>query len=131
MANMLAVDDDEKIRELLHVRLRRKRHPVMTASDGQKGIELFRLERPQVTMLDFEVPDRDGRAVLREIRAVDPPAPVIMLTGDGTEAREKQTGELGVTELLAIWFSLHELEAAVNLVVLPADQDRKKRARRA
>ena len=83
MAKILAVDDDEKIRGLLHVMLRRKGHHVITASSGQPGIDLFRRERPHVTILDFEMPDMDGLAVLREIRAVDPQAPVIMLTGAG------------------------------------------------
>jgi len=94
----------------------------MTARDGQQGIELFRRERPQVTMLDFEVPDRDGRAVLREIRAVDPQAPVIMLTSAGSEERMKQARKLGLTEFLAKDFSLHELGAALNLVVRPPDK---------
>ncbi len=69
MANILAVDDDEKIRELLSTLLRRKGHHVLTASHGQKGIEVFRRERPDVTILDFEMPDMDGLAVLRQIRA--------------------------------------------------------------
>ena len=128
MANILAVDDDEKIRGLLHVMLRRTGHPVMTASYGQKGVELFRRERPHESSLDFEMPDRDGLAVLQEIRAVDPQAPVIMLTGSGTDERKKQARELGVTEFLAKGFSLHELEAALNLVVLPPDQDSRTRA---
>lgn len=131
MANILAVDDDGKIRELLHVMLRRKGHHVTTASSGQKGIELFRRERPHVTILDFEMPDMDGLAVLREIRAVDPRAPVIMLTGAGSVEREKQARELGVTEFLAKGFSLHELGAALNLVLLPPDQDSSKSACRA
>ena len=131
MANILAVDDDEKIRELLHVMLRRKGHHVITASNGQQGIELFRRERPHVTILDFNMPDMDGLAVLREIRAVDPQTPVIMLTGAGTEERKKHARELGVTEFLVKGFSLHELGAALNLVLLPADQDSRKSARRA
>jgi len=106
---------------MLHVMLRRKGHHVMTASDGQKGIELFRRERPHVTILDFEMPDMDGPAVLREIRPVDPRPPVIMLTGAGTDARKQQARELGVTEFLAKGFSLHKLGAARNLVLLPAD----------
>ncbi|MBI3355931.1 MAG: response regulator [Nitrospirae bacterium] len=129
MANILAVDDDEKIRELLHVVLRRKGHHVITASYGQKGIELFRRERPHVTILDFEMPDMDGLAVLRDIRAVDPQAPVIMLTGAGSDEREKQARQLGVTEFLAKGFSLHELGAALNLVLRPPDQDKSTSAR--
>ena len=124
MANILAVDADEKIRDLLYTILRRKGHHALTAGQDQKGIDVFRRERSHVTILDFEMPDMDGLAVLRQIRAIDPHAPVIMLTGGGTEAREKQAGELGVTEFLAKGFSLHELGAAVKLVVLPADQDK-------
>jgi DNA-binding response OmpR family regulator len=122
MANILAVDDDEKIRELLSTLLRRKGHHVLTASHGQKGIDVFRRERPHVTILDFEMPDIDGLEVLRQIRAIDPHAPVIMLTGAGTEAREKQARELGVTDFLAKGFSLHELGATLNQVLKQPDQ---------
>ncbi|MBK5281652.1 MAG: response regulator [Nitrospiraceae bacterium] len=131
MANILAVDDDEKIRELLQVMLRRKGHHVITAHNGQQGIELFRRERPQVTILDVEMPDMDGLAVLRAIRAVDSQASVIMLTGAGSDERKQQARALGVTEFLAKGFSLHELGAALNLILLPPDQDNRTRARRA
>ena len=131
MATILAVDDDEKIRELLHVMLRRKGHHVITANNGQQGIELFRRERPHVTILDFEMPDMDGLAVLRAIRAVDSQASVIMLTGAGSDERKQQARALGVTEFLAKGFSLHELGAALNLVLLPPDQDSSQNARRA
>jgi DNA-binding response OmpR family regulator len=131
MANILAVDDDVKIRELLHVMLRRKGHHVITANNGQQGIELFRRERPQITILDFEMPDMDGLAVLRAIRAVDSQASVIMLTGAGSDERKQQARALGVTEFLAKGFSLHELGAALNLVLLPPDQDSSQNARRA
>jgi DNA-binding response OmpR family regulator len=131
MAKILAVDDDEKIRGLLHVMLRRKGHHVITASSGQPGIDLFRRERPHVTILDFEMPDMDGLAVLREIRAIDPQAPVIMLTGAGTDERKRQARELGVTEFLAKGFSLHELGAALNLLLPPANQDSRKSTLRA
>ena len=123
MANILAVDDDQKIRELLSTLLKRKGHHVLTADHGQKGIDVFRRERPHVTILDFEMPDIDGLEVLRQIRAIAPHAPVIMLTGAGTEAREKQARELGVTDFLAKGFSLHELGAALNQILKQPGQD--------
>jgi DNA-binding response OmpR family regulator len=76
-----------------------------------------------VTILDFEMPDIDGLEVLRQIGAIDPHAPVIMLTGAGTEAREKQARELGVTDFLAKGFSLHELGAALNQILKQPGQD--------
>ena len=121
MANILTVDDDEKIRDLLCTILRRKGHHVHTADHGQKGIDVFRRERPQVTILDFEMPDIDGLEVLRQIRAIDPHAPVIMLTGVATEAREKQARELGAVGFLAKGFSLHELGATLDQVLKQPD----------
>ena len=67
-----------------------------------------------MTILDFEMPDMDGLAVLKQIREIDPRALVIMLTGAGTETLEKQARELGVTDFLAKGFSLHEVGAALN-----------------
>ena len=121
MANILTVDDDEKIRDLLCTILRRKGHHVHTADHGQKGIDVFRRERPQVTILDFEMPDIDGLEVLRQIRAIDPHASVIMLTGVATEAREKQARELGAVGFLAKGFSLHELGATLDQVLKQPD----------
>ena len=62
------------------------------------------------------MPDMDELAVL-QIREMAPHAPVIMLTGVGTEARE-----LGVTDFLAKGFSLHELGATLNQVLKQPDQ---------
>src|SRR4029079_8730469 len=114
MANILAVDDDEKIRDLLSTLLRRKGHHVLTASHGQKGIDVFRRERPDVTILDFEMPDMDGLAVLRQIREIDPHAPVIMLTGAGTDVLEKQARGVGVTAFLRKGLLLHAPGAAAT-----------------
>jgi DNA-binding response OmpR family regulator len=108
------MDDDEQICELLSTLLKRKRHHVFTADHGQKGIDVFRRERSHVTILDFEMPDIDGPEVLRQIRAIAPHAPVIMLTGAGMEVREKQARELGVTDFRSKGFSLHELGKALN-----------------
>ena len=80
---------------------------MLTADHGLKGIDVFRRERPHVTILDFEMPDIDGIEVLRQIRAIASHSLVIMLTGTAMEARE-----LGMTDFLATRFSLHELSAA-------------------
>ena len=54
-----------------------------------------------------------------EPAAIDPKAPVIMLTGAGTAEREIQARQLGVTDFLAKGFSLHELGTALKLVLHP------------
>ena len=65
MTNILVVDDDEKSRELLSTHLSRKGHHVLTAGYSQKDMAVFRRKRSHVTILDLQMPNKDGFAVLR------------------------------------------------------------------
>ncbi|TLY28517.1 MAG: response regulator [Nitrospirae bacterium] len=122
MARVLAVDDDVKIRDLLDTLLRRKGHQVLTADHGQKGIDVFRRERPDITILDLKMPNMNGIEALRQIRQINPHAPVIILTAVGTETEEEQARALGVTEFLHKGFSLHELGDALNRLMQERSQ---------
>ena len=117
MARMLVVDDEPMMLDLLKKALTHKGHEVTTADSGRKAIQLFRQDRPDVTILDLNLPDINGIEVLREIRLIDPHTPVIILTGAGTEDLEKQARALGVTDFLQKGFSLHALGAALKRVL--------------
>ena len=117
MARMLVVDDEPMMRDLLQKTLTRKGHEVIAVEGGRKAIQLFRQDRPALTILDLNLPDINGIDVLREIRSVDPHTPVIILTGAGTEDLEQQARALGVTDILKKGFSLHELGAALKRVL--------------
>jgi two-component system, chemotaxis family, chemotaxis protein CheY len=119
MVNMLAVDDDEKISEGLHVLVRSKGHQVMIASHSQTGFKWLRREQPHVMTLECESPDIDGLAVLRKIRAVDPQTPVIRLTGAGSDEQEQQACEVRLTASLAKGYPRHARGAVWNLVLHP------------
>ena len=97
---ILVVDDEASIRELLSRQLMRQGRKVLVANDGRTAIQMFRRERPDITILDLNMPDLDGIAVLKAIRAIDPKATVMIFTGSGTEATEAQARELGVKEFL-------------------------------
>lgn len=119
MARILVIDDDQHIRHLLDIVLRRKGHAVVLAESGSQGVERFRQERPDATILDLDLPELNGLEVLTLIRTIDPHAPVIILTGVGTEAEEQQARALGVTEFLHKVFSLHALGEALTRVLNP------------
>ena len=97
---ILVVDDEASIRELLSRQLMRQGRKVLVANNGRTAIKTFRGERPDITILDLNMPDMDGIAVLKQIRAIDPKATVMIFTGSGTEAAEAQARELGVREFL-------------------------------
>ena len=121
MAKILVIDDEQGIRDLLDTLLRRKGYDVVLAESGQKGLDLFRRERPDVVVLDLKMPGMDGLAVLRQVRSLNPKQPVIVLTGAGTPEIEQQVRTLGVTEYVEKEFSLHLLGDSLNRLLIYTD----------
>ena len=81
MARILVVDDEEIIRDMLHTVLRRLGHEVLLADRGKGGIEVFRRERPQITILDLNMPGKGGWAASENITRRNPYVPMIIMTG--------------------------------------------------
>lgn len=100
MATILVVDDEQMICDLLRSVFSAHGHEVLTATSGREGLELFHRLRPRFTLLDLLMPEMDGLEVLKQIRAIDADAGVIMLTGGGTDALEARAREMGVTDFL-------------------------------
>jgi two-component system OmpR family response regulator len=117
MAKVLVIDDEQGIRALLDTLLRRKGYDVIVAESGQKGLECFRRERPDVLVLDLKMPGMDGLTVLQQVHSLDPRMPVIILTGAGTAETEQRVRALGVTEYVEKEFSLHLLGDALKRVL--------------
>ena len=108
------------IRGLLDTLLTRKGYTVVLADGGRKGVELFRLEHPDVVVLDLKMPEMDGMAVLQQIRNLNPGQPVIILTGAGLPGAEEQLRALGVSEYVEKEFSLHRLGDALKRALAPS-----------
>lgn len=116
---ILVVDDEEGIRNLLDAILSRKGYDVVLAAGGRTGVELFRRECPDVVVLDLNMPEMGGIAVLQHIRTFKPDQPVIVLTGAGTPEKEQQVHALGVHAFVEKAFSLHRLGDALKYVLKP------------
>lgn len=121
MIKILVIDDDRMNCELIQSVFTRHGYQVLTATSGIEGLTIFRQHAPRVTILDLRMPEMDGLTVLKEIRAYDPHAPVIILGGGATEEQENQARGLRVTDFLRKGLSLNVLVECVNRVVqLPA-----------
>jgi DNA-binding NtrC family response regulator len=121
MAKVLVIDDEQGIRHLLDTLLSRKGYDVVLADGGRKGLELFRRERPDVIVLDLNMPEMDGVAVLQQVRSLNPDQPVIILTGAGTPEKEQRVHALGVSEFVEKEFSLHRLGDALKRLLNTPD----------
>ncbi len=83
MRKLLLIDDEEGVRRVLSLSLRREGYSVVTAEDGRKGLELFETEHPDIVLTDVKMPGMDGIEVLMRIKRVRPEAEVILVTGHG------------------------------------------------
>lgn len=127
MPTMLVIDDDRLNCDMLQAIFARHGFQVVTAQSGREGLGRFQTLQPDVTLLDLRMPEVDGLAVLKEIRARDPVAPVVMLGPGATDIHENLARELGVTDFLRKGLSLDILIRTVNRVARPAAQTQESR----
>lgn len=83
MKKILIVDDDADHIQVLRLRLRTDNYEVVTASDGDEGIQKAEKERPDLIILDVAMPKMDGHTMAHAMRLVDSlkRIPVIVTTG--------------------------------------------------
>ncbi len=98
---ILVVDDDQLQRWAMGKHLAAWNYEVIEAADGQSGVEAFTSHLPDLVLLDLQLPDQTGVDVLRQIRAIDPHAVVIMVTAHGGVPEAVAAFKLGVFDYLA------------------------------
>ncbi len=101
MATVLVVDDEEVFCDLFRNLLTEHGHVVYIAHNGSEALTLFQQQRPQFTLLDLRMPEMDGVEVLKRIRAIDPAAPVMIVTAWGSDEKEEEARQLGAVDFLS------------------------------
>ena len=104
----LIIDGDRAIRKLLVIALERERYKVLEAVDGQGGMRATLDERPDVIILELDLPDVPGLDVLRHIREWNR-APVMMLSERSGTAEKIGAFDAGANDYLAKPFDTDEL----------------------
>ncbi len=114
---VLVVDDEANIAELVATALRYEGFEVRTAADGAGALAAVRDLAPDLVVLDVMLPDADGFALQKRIRADGQHVPVLFLTArDAVEDRVRGL-TLGADDYLTKPFSLEELVARVHAVL--------------
>lgn len=118
---ILAVDDESDVRRLIQIKLKKAGFEVVTAENGEEGVEKCKSERPDVVILDWMMPKMDGPTAMAKIKAECNPAPiVIMLTAKGTEGDVMQGLYGGADDYIVKPFAPRELIARVNVALVKA-----------
>jgi DNA-binding response OmpR family regulator len=124
---VLVVDDEPDILNLIKVRLEQAGYEVVTASDGERALELVRNLKPNLVVLDVRVPVIDGREVTRRIRADAETAeiPVLLVSASVHEAQIQDGLDAGADDYLRKPFAAETLRDRVNALLegsTPASQ---------
>jgi signal transduction histidine kinase len=116
MKRILVIDDEEWLREMVHMALAQKGFDVIEAENGAVGIEKARKELPDLILCDVNMQKVDGYLTLSSLRNEPTTAaiPFILMTGLADNAGMRHGMELGADDYLPKPFSIEGLYAAVD-----------------
>jgi CheY-like chemotaxis protein len=112
---ILIIDDSpEVVRVLDKHMLSPLGYNIISAPDGQKGLDLFLAAKPDLIMLDMNMPRMDGMEVLLALHKIECQTPVIFMTMHGTESTVTAAFRLGIRDYLSKPFTPDEVKQAVD-----------------
>ena len=113
------MDDSLTVRKVTSRLLERQGMDVIVAKDGIEAISLLQERRPDVMLLDIEMPRMDGFEVARQVRHDDRlrDLPIVMISSRTGEKHQLRAAELGVNNFLGKPFQENELLAIIDQLV--------------
>ena len=122
---VLVVDDALPIRVLLRAGLAKAGYTVIEAGDGRQGLDAFLAQRPDLVLMDVNMPEMDGFESCRAIRGLDAgqATPVIMLTGSDDYDSISQAFDAGASDFVAKPINLPLLVQRIRYALRDADRE--------
>ncbi len=114
---ILVVDDEQSIVTLLQYNLEQSGYTVITALDGEQGLEAAVDIRPDLVVLDLMLPKMDGLEVCKQLRQQKINIPILMLTAKDDEFDKVLGLELGADDYLTKPFSPREVVARIKAIL--------------
>jgi two-component system cell cycle response regulator DivK len=123
MARVLVVEDNAANMKLTALLLRNVGHTVLSATDAESGITMARAERPDLIVMDIQLPGMDGLAATALLKRDSATAriPIIALTAMAMKADEEKSQIAGCDAYIAKPLRYRELYAAIDSLL---DEDR-------
>ncbi|MBF0302501.1 MAG: response regulator [Desulfamplus sp.] len=125
---ILVIDDEPYIRESIKGFLEDYSYRVIDAENGQKGLEYFEQESPDLVFCDLRMPRMDGLEVLSKIVKISPDTPVIIISGVGNIADTVEALRLGawdyiIKPLQDMTVLLHSIEKSLERAALIKEKE--------
>lgn len=118
---VMVVDDSVTVRKVTSRILERQGMDVLLAKDGVEAVALLQERRPDVMLLDIEMPRMDGFEVARQVRHDDRlgDLPIVMISSRTGDKHKEHANQLGVNKFLGKPFQENELLATIDELVSP------------
>src|SRR5690348_12129723 len=111
MTTILVIDDDDSVREFVRTILDENGYRVLTAGDGEQGLEIFRIEKPDLVIPDIAMPRKGGIETIIDLRQARPDTKIMAISGGSREGPDvlRVALLLGACDVLAKPFGAQEL----------------------
>jgi two-component system KDP operon response regulator KdpE len=116
MTRVLIVDDEPQLLRALVLNLRHRGYDVVTATTGEDAVEQVAGLPPDVVLLDLGLPDRDGLAVIGELRRREPALPIVVLSARSGSRDKVAALDLGAADYVTKPFDMNELIARLRAI---------------
>jgi len=117
MPRLLLIDDNEANRDLLSRRLERRGFEVLLAVDGRAGVDRALAEKPDLVLMDMNMPQVDGWEATRRIKAAMPLVPVIAMTAHALAGDRERALQAGCTDYHTKPIDFPKLLAQIELLL--------------
>jgi DNA-binding response OmpR family regulator len=117
LGTILVVEDDPRMQRVLQRMFLAENYDVVTAGDGQTGLDLFRSRRPVAVVLDLILPQISGRELCQKFKAIASDTPVIVVSAIAEVVDKVLLLELGADDYVTKPFSPRELMARVQAAI--------------
>jgi two-component system response regulator AtoC len=114
LKRVLIVDDEVAIRRNISDLLLPLGYKVEQSGDGQDGLQVFINFKPQVVILDINLPRKDGLSLLKDIKNMNSGVPVIIFTAYGTSERAIEAMKLGAFDYIEKPFDIDEFIISIE-----------------
>lgn len=111
---VLVVDDEAAIRRNISDLLTPIGYDVAQSGDGHDALQVFMSHKPQVVIVDINLPRKDGLSLLKDIKKMDQNVPVIVFTAFGTSERAIEAMKLGAFDYIEKPFEIDEFVISVE-----------------
>ncbi len=114
MINILIVDDNEKIRKLIEIYLKREGFQVFHSENGEIALEVLDTTKIDLMIVDIMMPKMDGYELVQQLRDANYTIPILMVTAKDTYPDKKKGFDLGVDDYMTKPIDMDELILRVN-----------------